>query len=55
MLVGVHSEAFLDELARAAGIEPWRYRQRLLTRQPRLRQVLERLVERAGLKFEVES
>lgn len=41
-------ECFLDELAHAAGIDPFQYRRRLLAKHPRTRKVLEAAAERAG-------
>jgi isoquinoline 1-oxidoreductase beta subunit len=42
------SECFMDEIAHAAGRDPYEYRRARLTRQPRLKQVLELAAEKAG-------
>ncbi|MFH1027707.1 MAG: xanthine dehydrogenase family protein molybdopterin-binding subunit [Pseudomonadota bacterium] len=41
-------ECFLDELAHAAGIDPFQYRRRLLAKHPRTLNVLETAAEKAG-------
>jgi len=41
-------ESFLDELAHAAGQDPYQYRRRLLTKQPRTLKVLETAAKKAG-------
>jgi len=41
-------ECFLDEIAHAAGQDPYRYRQRLLAEKPRLLAVLDAVAGRAG-------
>jgi len=41
-------ECFLDELAHAAGIDPFQYRRRLLAKHPRTLKVLETAAEKAG-------
>jgi isoquinoline 1-oxidoreductase beta subunit len=45
---GFFTESFIDELARAAGADPYRYRRELLAGRPRLRRVLDTAAERAG-------
>ena len=42
------SESFIDELAHAAGQDPFEYRRGLLSHEPRLRRVLELAAEKAG-------
>ena len=41
-------ESFIDELAAAAGADPYEYRRALMKDQPRLRRVLELAAEKAG-------
>ncbi|MGE5240669.1 MAG: molybdopterin cofactor-binding domain-containing protein [Bacteroidota bacterium] len=41
-------ECFIDELAHAAGRDPFEYRRQLLTPQPRLRGALERVAQMSG-------
>jgi len=41
-------ESFIDELAAAAGQDPYRFRQRLMTRAPKLRAALDLAAEKAG-------
>lgn len=41
-------ESFLDELANAAGQDPYQYRRRLLTKHPRTLKVLETAAKKAG-------
>jgi isoquinoline 1-oxidoreductase beta subunit len=41
-------ESFVDELAHAAGVDPFHFRQRLLSHSPRHRHVLEVAAEKAG-------
>jgi len=41
-------ESFVDELALAAGIDPYRYRQRLLTKNPRALRLLDRVAVLSG-------
>jgi isoquinoline 1-oxidoreductase beta subunit len=41
-------ESFLDELAHAAGMDPYQYRRRLLARHPRTLKVLETAAKKAG-------
>lgn len=45
---GFFVESFMDELAHAAGRDPFEYRRDLLTEEPRHRAVLERAAEMAG-------
>ncbi|MEE2876922.1 MAG: molybdopterin cofactor-binding domain-containing protein [Candidatus Neomarinimicrobiota bacterium] len=42
------SESFIDEIAYAAGEDPFEYRRKLLKSQPRLRKVLEIAAEKSG-------
>jgi isoquinoline 1-oxidoreductase subunit beta len=41
-------EAFIDELAHAAGVDPFEFRRKLLARQPRMKGVLELAAAKAG-------
>lgn len=41
-------ESFIDEMAHVAGRDPYEYRQALITRQPRVKAVLELAAEKAG-------
>jgi isoquinoline 1-oxidoreductase beta subunit len=43
-----YKECFVDEMAQAAGIDPYRYRRRLLRNSPRNLAVLDAAAERAG-------
>lgn len=42
------TESFIDEVAHAAGIDPWQYRHDLLADAPRLRKVLDAAAEESG-------
>jgi len=41
-------EGFIDELAHAAGVDPYRYRRRLLAKHPRQQAVLDMAAEKSG-------
>jgi isoquinoline 1-oxidoreductase beta subunit len=45
---GVYLECFIDEVARAAGADPWQFRRALMGRHPKHRAVLDAAAERAG-------
>ena len=46
-------EGFIDELAKAAGKDPYEYRRMLMNKHPRQKRVLEFVAEKAGWKTPV--
>lgn len=50
---GFFIESFIDETAREAGVDPYEYRLELLRDQPRLRAVLDRVIDESGWKRKI--